>query len=337
MSQESDVFHSTTSSTTYTTTKFIYYYDILLVLRGTDRAIPPQPASFFGPWEKFTRFNSASRRKRRLPGHFAVVDCQIRSRGKPFPLQKRPTPSETTTMMFALGWGGARPSRSIFLGGAMIAFLALGLLVCGSMASPTTSIIRQLEIGDFDRFNTLFKDAFIKLNDQSITSGELTLVVSNLQCSDIQIGDVQLDYTVADDVNGTNASVLAVTISASPFSMTCTADYSYDFTFLSGSGTFESTTVDNSVNSTINLIAPNGFDMEVPSLSEVAACASQVNVDQTVFEGGIVSVVLNLFESAVSDVIANQANIGSFAMDVIHLSLCYFALTGLLFLLVSCL
>jgi hypothetical protein len=242
-------------------------------------------------------------------------------------------------MKFALRWGLSTPSRTIcFVTAVLFVFLTFGIVVCDGMASPTNNILRHLEIGDFDRFNTLFRNATIKLNDQPITTGELTLVVSNLQCTDIQIGDVQLDYTVADDVNGTDASVLAILISASPFSMTCTADYSYDFTFLSGSGNFESSTVDNSVNSTINLIAPNGFAMEVPSLSGVADCAAQVNVEKTTFNGGIVGVVLNLFESAVSDVIANQANIGSYAIHMMHSFTGFAALLPLyLFLLNSCL
>jgi hypothetical protein len=166
---------------------------------------------------------------------------------------------------------------------------------------------RQLEIGDFDRINTIFQNSTLQLQDQQISSGQLDLNIMNLQCNQIQIGDITLNYTTQNV--DTSPSIISISIAVNPFSMDCTADYSYDFISLTGSGTFLASTQNNIVTTTINIIAPNGFNNEVPSQSEIIDCSSLVNVVDTNFMGGIVSTVLNLFENAVSDVISNQANI----------------------------
>jgi hypothetical protein len=87
---------------------------------------------------------------------------------------------------------------------------------------------RQLAVGDFDKLNTLIKDMTLKLQDQTISAGQLDLTVTNLQCQNIRIGDILLDYT---EIGGTTLQLAMV---ASPFSMDCSADYSYQFSLLGG-------------------------------------------------------------------------------------------------------
>jgi hypothetical protein len=181
------------------------------------------------------------------------------------------------------------------------------------LSLPTTDEYqRDLAVGDFDRFNTLFKDAVLKLTDQEISAGNFDLKVTNLQCTNIQIGDVTLDYSVIEN------DTLALTISAAPFSMDCTADY--DIPLLSTSGSFQSFTVDNSVDATMRLIAPNSFAVEVPSQSEIVVCASNINVENTDFtNGGLIGFILTVLEDAVSELIGNQAKAGSFHFQTIYL------------------
>jgi hypothetical protein len=188
------------------------------------------------------------------------------------------------------------------------------------LSLPTTDEYqRDLVVGDFDRFNVLFKDAVLKLNDQKISTGEIDLQVTNLQCTNMQIGDVTLVHSVIDNANG--SSTLALTISVAPFSMDCTADYDGQL-LVSFNGSFQSSTVGNSVNATMHLIAPNSFAIEVPSQSEIVVCASNINVEKTeFFNGGLLGEILNLavLEDAISGIIGDQAKTGSFHFQMMYL------------------
>ena len=64
---------------------------------------------------------------------------------------------------------------------------------------PTQAILRRhLAVGDFEALNRLIKDMRLQLQDQTISAGQLDLTVSNLQCQNIQIGDILLDYRNVD-------------------------------------------------------------------------------------------------------------------------------------------
>ena len=161
---------------------------------------------------------------------------------------------------------------------------------------------RQLAVGDFDRINAIIQNITLQLEDQTITAGELELVVANLQCQNIRIGDVLLTY---QDIGGTT---LELAITADPFNMTCSAEYSFSIGVINGRGSFVSVTETNAVNTNIQLIAPNGFQNETPSIANVSLCSSTINVVDTEFSGNVIAFVLNLLEDAVSGVISNQAN-----------------------------
>jgi len=56
------------------------------------------------------------------------------------------------------------------------------------------SLLRMLEIGDFEDLNELFEGAVINLPDADISTSGLTLEVRNLRCKEISIGDIQVGY-----------------------------------------------------------------------------------------------------------------------------------------------
>ena len=172
-----------------------------------------------------------------------------------------------------------------------------------NMRSSHKDVRRQLVDGDFAALNTLIQDMRLQLQDQTISAGELDVSVTNLVCQNIQIGDILLDY---ENIENTTLEMMIV---AFPFQMDCSADFSFTFGALNGGGSFVSLTEQNAVNATIQLIAPNGFASETPSMSDVTQCSSTINVIDTKFTGGILAFVLDLLESPVSDVISNQANI----------------------------
>ena len=186
---------------------------------------------------------------------------------------------------------------------------------------------RALVIGDFVRFNELFADAVLKLPDASVSSGQLDLTIRNLICTDINVGDIVLDYSIIEDNIPTQS--LALTVTATPFAMNCFADYDYQFVFLSGTGTFEAVTSDNTVNTRIDLNSPNGFRTEPPETADVEYCSATINAVDVTFQGGTVAAVLNLFEDLVNGVIEQQAQQGASMLSSRRACVCVFVFVSI--------
>jgi hypothetical protein len=169
---------------------------------------------------------------------------------------------------------------------------------------------RQMAVGDFDSINTIIKDLVLKLQDQKASSGQIELTVSNLQCSNILIGDIQLNYTVVPSSLNNAQAILQITMVLMPFSMDCTADFDFVVGFINGkSSRFTTITENNTVNATIDLIAPKGFDNETPSSSNITLCSSAINVITTKFDDqSVVSLALNALDPLISSIISNQAD-----------------------------
>jgi hypothetical protein len=178
---------------------------------------------------------------------------------------------------------------------------------------------RALEIGDFARFNELFKDAQLLLADDVTLEEEglASLNIRNLVCTDFNLGDLQTEYEVFQE-NGND--VLAYTITAQPFAMRCYADYSYSLlsflsTFglpsISDDGRFSAVTTGNMVKTRIDLMSPS-FDIEPPSSADVEFCDAVINIDGGIdFEDGVLDDILELFGEPIANLVQDEAAKGT--------------------------
>ena len=152
------------------------------------------------------------------------------------------------------------------------------LLLC-SLWSFTASIdvvpfLRQLEIGDFDAINALLADLSFPLPDQAITQdvagSTLSMDLSELVCSGLNIGDVQVYYQETE--------TLDVTLNLIQADIVCQTKYYYKYLFFSGGGTGYITTQDNNV--TLNLTLTSDADslMSEPPVVSIEGCDSVVNI-----------------------------------------------------------
>jgi hypothetical protein len=179
-----------------------------------------------------------------------------------------------------------------------------------------TPFRRHLAIGDFDKFNEKFKDASLKLPDteysESVVGIPLNLGLTNMACTNFVLGDVTIDYAIVD--GGTNET-LTVTIDAEPFSMVCNVEYSYSFGFLlSGTSSLVATTEDNYLRAEIDLVSPQGFDLEPPSSSSIAYCDTKVDITNIEFQDGKdpLSGVFNTFQELIGNIIQGLAGQGTY-------------------------
>ena len=183
----------------------------------------------------------------------------------------------------------------------------------------SSQVNRALEIGDFARFNELFKDAQLLLVDDVTLEQEglASLNIRNLVCTNFNLGDLQTEYEVFQE-NGND--VLAYTITAQPFAMRCSADYTYSvLNFLSGiglpgisdDGRFSAVTTGNMVETRIDLMSPS-FDIEPPTSADVEFCNAVINIDGGIdFEDGALDDILELFGGPIANLVQDEAAKGT--------------------------
>ena len=183
------------------------------------------------------------------------------------------------------------------------------LLLC-SLWSFTASIdvvpfLRQLEIGDFDAINALLADLSFPLPDQAITQdvagSTLSMDLSELVCSGLNIGDVQVYYQETE--------TLDVTLNLIQADIVCQTKYYYKYLFFSGGGTGTLTTQDNAVTLNLTLTSDANSLMETAPVVTLVGCDSTVNIADLQLDGdglGVVAEILNALEFALKGLVADQ-------------------------------
>jgi len=158
---------------------------------------------------------------------------------------------------------------------------------------------RDLAIGDFSALNDLVKGAVFQLPDFSGRDGLiLDMTLTNIQCRDFVIGDIVLvDQVISSTIVQVQLDILQV-------SMTCDGSYSYRTWFFRGSGTFQITSNDNTIQ-TITSFTSQDYSYSPPTLSQVDTCSATVNINDLSVSSAILGAAP--VESFMSRVIENQA------------------------------
>jgi hypothetical protein len=172
-------------------------------------------------------------------------------------------------------------------------------MVAHSLASPIYSLTdRLLAIGDFATFNALLQDVTLYLPDTVVTDKvlgiTLTLDLRDLRCSNLSIGDVELDYVTGNYLSNDRVFDLHV----KELDTTCIVNYNYDYGFLSGSGRVTAYTDNNSVEASLVFSQPDSS--KPPDTLRVENCQPVVAITNLDFDGGVVATILvSTFKSPV--------------------------------------
>jgi hypothetical protein len=139
---------------------------------------------------------------------------------------------------------------------------------------------RSLATGDFEEFNQLIRDSFLRLPDtvvnEQVAFIPLALNLTNMRCTGLQVGDVVINY------NRITAQRFAYSVEIVDLDLTCFVDYVYDYGVLSGQGSVEAYTSQNTASTQLMFSSPN-FDQFPPSGSVVDTCTADVEIDNLEF------------------------------------------------------
>jgi hypothetical protein len=192
----------------------------------------------------------------------------------------------------------------------LISLALLSLTTAVAFSSSDTALQevttrqRQLAIGDFASINQVLRSATFALPPRSGTEDSTTLRLTNIICRNVNLGDVQLDYSIPSSPATTTNDLLDVTIRVIDLDMVCEADYRYNGWLLNGSGDVQVTSRNNDVTLQGSVRASmedfdntNRFAAIPPSTITMNACTPSVNINQIDFDnGGFLGWVLNLIE-----------------------------------------
>lgn len=182
--------------------------------------------------------------------------------------------------------------------------VATSLLALAAPATTARPVQRRAAIGDFDELNSLFENALISMPDEFTVNervgiATLDLTITNMVCSGISVGDVQVSHARQSD------QVILVDVDVLELDLTCTMDYSYDYGILSGDGSLQVNTDNNSASTKLSF-ASNDFDKEPPTTSSVEGCVADVQITNLDFQGDFVSEIIEVFQRLVRGVVERQ-------------------------------
>lgn len=173
--------------------------------------------------------------------------------------------------------------------------------------------IRRLETGDFDEVNQLFNGTIVTLPDTDFNQGGLQLGLRSLECKELVIGDITTDWNVYNsssvDVSTGYAETLGLEVAVAPFSLTCSADYSWELTqigFVRGSGNLVAISTNSSAKFRIDFNSELGFQNDFPSNIDFQTCEATINIDDINFQGGLIGEILSLAENLISNFVEDQ-------------------------------
>ena len=196
---------------------------------------------------------------------------------------------------------------------ALLTVLGSALAVIDWGDSSQATLSRLLAIGDFDGFNEALQGVSLQLGDlpqieQFILISQLVINLRDVECRDIQIGDIVASFNVtnATDADGDAVDELTFDLAATPFSMNCYANYSYSFSGLRSSGIMTANSRNNNFAVTLGFQSPS-FEEHPPNTTVVNDCQTEVDIYNLEFSTGLEAIIVALFERAVANLVESQA------------------------------
>jgi hypothetical protein len=192
---------------------------------------------------------------------------------------------------------------------------ALGTVV----AKPTTparnvlssTVQRYLTVGDFESLNDILREISLPIDEnptitETVAGSTLTVDISNIVCTGLELGDVEMTWTSADpSTQSLNANVDLIDVD-----LNCRLDYDYQYLFFSGGGVADLLTSNNQIDATLQIS---------PTNAAIDSCTAEINIDDLIFDGdglGALGAALNLFEGSIRGRISEEMQ--SFFCDFIR-------------------
>jgi hypothetical protein len=212
-----------------------------------------------------------------------------------------------------------RPMGTSFV---LIAFL-LVLLLTKAVAGKGVSTLsgnervnsvrspRKLAVGDFAIVNEVFRDLELAIEIEDpieidVFLGTIVLVLDNLICRKIALGDVLLSYEQPTPTS------IDFDLEAIQFDTECAFDFTYDAPFgVDGEASAVLYTNDNFFK--FHPLLSQSDAAVPPDEFAITDCVAGIDIVNIVFQGGIVAFILNIIEPVLRTTIANE--IEKFACD----------------------
>eukprot|EP00804_Cyclotella_cryptica_P009083 CCRYP_003169-RB/>CCRYP_003169-RB protein AED:0.03 eAED:0.03 QI:377/1/1/1/0.83/0.85/7/2910/1202 len=172
-----------------------------------------------------------------------------------------------------------------------------------SLIHGTSMGLVHRKLDSFSTLNNIFSQITLDLPDSTISSNGLDLTITELICSDVQVGDIQVGHTSLSD------TTTRVAIHILGLEVTCNFRWSYKWTIFNGSGSGQAV-LDPSSLVSVNLdFVSTDYNVFPPKDVNINDCKSELQIGDLDFEGdglGFIASIINLFEGLLRDRIEGE-------------------------------
>lgn len=154
---------------------------------------------------------------------------------------------------------------------------------------------RKLEVGDFDDVNKFLQDVEILIPDTTIDTqilgSTLTLTLSNIVCSSMNVGDIEIEWVPLFPKE------LQTTLNLVQANIDCSADFGYEYILgMNGGGSADILTRNNNASATF-LFQSEDFQQYPPTKFAKESCQAEIGIEDINLGGGVLANIINGIES----------------------------------------
>lgn len=161
---------------------------------------------------------------------------------------------------------------------------------------------RNLAIGDFESVNDLMQGVSISVDDisQETSFGFFAAKYSarNIRCTNLQIGDMLVDYEMDSD-----REEFEVTVTVPQLSFDVVMDYDWSLGFFGGTGEILVSAEKSSTSSVEVEFESDNFDTSLPKSTRSKNCKADINLSELQMTGSVSQVLLDWLKGSVEEMI----------------------------------
>jgi hypothetical protein len=160
---------------------------------------------------------------------------------------------------------------------------------------------RSLASGDFEEFNQLIQNAVIAFPDASLTQNLMTLDITELECTGLQLEDLRVSSRT------TSSQTVLIDVEVVGLDMDCAARYHYDGLVLNGRGNVAVKSYGNQAVVSASITSSN-LNEVAPSTLRVESCTPTISINELQFDdGGLLGVVFDRVEGLLGNIFESSA------------------------------
>ncbi|GKY93773.1 hypothetical protein MPSEU_000344500 [Mayamaea pseudoterrestris] len=179
---------------------------------------------------------------------------------------------------------------------------------------PSLSILqRALAFGDFSSLNTVLQSVQLDIDEsptitETLGGSTLTITLDNITCSQLQLGDVTIDWEQEQTIAAVDTILLSNNVTLKQVDLDCSMAYTYSYLFFSGGGGLNLITANNTIVTNTDIVTNAAKQPPLINVN-MTSCRANIQIEDMQFDGdglGLLGSALNTVEGLVRTTVADK-------------------------------